>query len=502
MEKLANRFVLEREVGSGGMSTVYLGHDEVLGRAVAVKVLKSGFADTDMGDRFQREGKTAARLAHPNIVPVYDAGEGEMNGREISYIVMEHVPGGDLKDLLDRNGPLEIRRLSRVGAEVAGGLAHAHERGVIHRDIKPHNILLDEHGRPKLTDFGIARALESTRVTRTGSYLGTALYSSPEQLQGRDVTTKSDVYSLGATLYQAATGVPPFQGSPFEVADQHLKNRPRPPGELNPGLNKDLESLILSCLAKDPEERPSAREVSSRLATMADGASPYAVAAAAGAGRDRVRPTRQQSVPRTPDRRGNRSRGIFAALAVVAVLALIAAMVGPALLGGSPEEDTASRDAPAQEDQAVEEGRQDAENRAPQSQDDAGNDQEVAEAPAEPPEEPPDELSEEAAAGVVEGFYTTAAEGDYGTSAELLSEGYSATFPNEATFEGTFETLESIEFVEGPTVEISNDTATVTGVTEAVHTDRTELNTAAWTLVDEGGEWKLDDIVIQDTRII
>jgi serine/threonine-protein kinase len=177
--RLADRFALEREIGSGGMARVYLGRDEVLDRTVAVKVLKPMHGDSDIGIRFRREGRTAARLSHPNIVQVYDAGEGDLDGSEVSYIVMEYLPGGDLKELIDARGRLGDAELARIGEEVCSGLAHAHGRGVVHRDIKPHNILLDEKGRAKVSDFGIARALDTTQATRTGAYLGTALYSSP-----------------------------------------------------------------------------------------------------------------------------------------------------------------------------------------------------------------------------------------------------------------------------------------------------------------------------------
>ena len=258
--KFADKFILEREIGSGGMSRVFLGRDEILDRLVAIKVLKSELGETDVGARFRREGRTAAKLSHPNIVQVYDAGEGEFEGRETSYIVMEYVSGGDLKELIDRRGTLSSGDLAKL-SDVAAGLVHAHERGVIHRDIKPHNILLDEHGRPKLTDFGIARALDTTTATRTGSYLGTALYSSPEQLQGQTVTPKSDVYSLGVTLYHAATGRPPFVGSSIEVANQHVSIEPTPPRELNDAISPSLETLILDCLKKAPDSRPTADEV-------------------------------------------------------------------------------------------------------------------------------------------------------------------------------------------------------------------------------------------------
>src|ERR671917_1612420 len=191
---LGGRFVLERKIGAGGMARVFLGRDEVLERPVAVKILNPGHGSTDSGARFRREGRTAARLSHPSIVQVYDAGEGQFEGREVSYIVMEYVVGGDLKDLIDRRGTLPGVMLSRIGAEVAAGLTYAHERGVIHRDIKPQNVLVDNYGRTKLTDFGIARALDATYVTQTGSYrgttlyyLGAAIYSSPEQLLGEGV---------------------------------------------------------------------------------------------------------------------------------------------------------------------------------------------------------------------------------------------------------------------------------------------------------------------------
>src|SRR5215207_4378582 len=264
--RFADRFVLEHELGSGGMARVFLGRDEVLDRPVAVKLLNPVHGGTDIGDRFKREGRTAARLAHPNIVQVYDAGEAELEGRETSYIVMEYIPGGDLKGLINSRGRLSGAELARLGEEVCAGLAHAHKRSVIHRDIKPHNILLDENGHVKVTDFGIARALDTTQATRTGSFLGTALYSSPEQLQGQKVTPKSDVYSLGATLYQAATGEPPFAGStPIEVASQHVSSTPTPPRERGADVSEDLESLILACLAKQADDRPTAEEARTRL---------------------------------------------------------------------------------------------------------------------------------------------------------------------------------------------------------------------------------------------
>ncbi|MGI8650395.1 MAG: serine/threonine-protein kinase, partial [Rubrobacter sp.] len=297
-QKLLGRFTLERSLGSGGMSNVYLGRDEVLGRPIAVKLLRGGlYGDKgeDTAARFRREGRTAARLSHPNIVPVYDAGETllarpetpDEEPVEVSYIVMEYVPSGDLGGLIEDHGPLERDELCRLGAGTADALSHAHGRGVIHRDVKPQNILLDPSGRPKLTDFGIARALEAPQVTRTGNYLGTALYSSPEQLLGEKVSGKTDVYALGITLYQAATGRPPFQGTMMEIAQEHLKTSPVPPYQRIPGMDRRLSEAIMSCLAKDPDDRPTAEGFSATLLGVTGGLRPENLASPHETGQDR-----------------------------------------------------------------------------------------------------------------------------------------------------------------------------------------------------------------------
>jgi ketosteroid isomerase-like protein len=508
--RFADRFVLEREIGSGGMSVVFLGRDEVLDRPVAIKLLKADHAETDIGARFRREGRTAASLSHPNIVQVYDAGEGGYEGRETSYIVMEYVPGGDLKALIDRRGALSGGDLSRL-SEAAAGLAHAHERGVIHRDVKPHNILLDESGRPKLSDFGIARALDATHATRTGSYLGTALYSPPEQLQGEKVTPKSDVYSLGVTLYHAATGQPPFIGAPIEIASQHVSKEPTPPRELNDALSPALEALILDCMEKDPDARPTADEV--RLGLLEAGRGVHATEAepqetgptqkepASPAAAVTQRSTSQRSAggavrAARRDRRG----GILAALAVVAVLAVIGALAVPGLLGGGneqaggepPQNDAGQNPSDGGQNQQVGGG---GGQQAASALSEGGN-QEQARADS-------GAADEEAATQTIREVYTTAAQGDYAASYNLLSEEFKqSTAPTQAEWSGQFSTLQSIRFERGPDARVTGDTATVTGVTIAEHTDRTERNTATWKLVNENGEWKLDDIQLQDQEII
>jgi eukaryotic-like serine/threonine-protein kinase len=491
--RFADRFVLENELGSGGMARVFLGRDEVLDRLVAVKLLDPVHGDTDIGDRFGREGRTAARLAHPNIVQVYDAGEAEFDGRETSYIVMEYVPGGDLKRLIDRRGRLTGQELARLGDEVCAGLAHAHEHGVIHRDIKPHNILLDENGHAKVTDFGIARALDTTQATRTGFFLGTALYSSPEQLQGRKVTPKSDIYSLGTTLYQAAAGEPPFAGqTPIEIASQHVSKIPTPPRERRAEVSETMEALILSCLAKDPDDRPTAEEVRSRLGaeirnTAATQAQPAASVGAAHASAAPLPPPPAGRPGGDGDRPKQRG-GLLGALALLAVLVVIGVLAAPNLLGGGGDQNAGSNN--ARGGNAGSSGGGSGGDQSP----DGGQQQSVASSPSQNGSEH-GSLTAQAAEQTILEVYSTAADGEYDTSYGLLSQKFKATtVPTQPEWSGQFDTLESIRFVRGPDAKVSGNTATVTGVTIAERVSRTERNTVTWRLVNEGAEWKLDGI--------
>lgn len=489
------------------MATVYLGRDEVLGRAVAVKVLKGGFDASDIAERFQREGRTAARLSHPNIVQVYDAGEAELDGRNAPYIVMEHVPGGDLKGLIDSEGSLTSGRLARLGAGVAAGLAHAHDRGIVHRDIKPHNVLLDEDGSPKLTDFGIARALDTTAMTGSGVYLGTALYSAPEQLKGEEVTPASDVYSLGAALYQAASGEPPFSGAPIEVASQHTSREPEPPGAVrDSGLaHREMDDLILACLAKNPSDRPEARELCERLTEISAGAT------------TREGPARRDVGAAVPPRpRGRRRRPVFKTFAGAAALVLLLSGAAFMMLaedrsfGGFEADSGPQEEAPdAQPGQNVGE---DPSSGDPGQSDSANQPQPAATEPitegsggvSAPPttqsdarEDTQETAQTEAAAAsqAVESVYQLAAQGDYAGSYALLSGDFQQNSAgSQQNWAGTFDTLESISFTEGPTATVSGDTAQVTGTTRAEHTYGTERNQGTWTMVREGGEWRLDGL--------
>jgi serine/threonine protein kinase len=507
--RLTERFVVEREIGAGGMSRVFLGRDEVLDRPVAIKILHPDLSRTDIGSRFRREGRTAARLSHPNIVQVYDAGEGELEGRETSYIVMEYVSGGDLKDLIDASGVLSGAELARLSG-AAAGLVHAHERGVIHRDIKPHNILITGSGDVKVTDFGVARALDATYATRTGSYLGTALYSSPEQLRGEGVTPKSDVYSLGVTLYHAATGQTPFTGTPIEVASQHVSSDPTPPRRLNDAMSASLEALILGCLEKDPNSRPTADEV--RLGLLEAGRGVHATRAydeppATEPVEDERAPTvasppaGTQSLPGTTvygGRRG-RMRGVLAALALVAVLALIGAIVAPTLLGGDdqsanvPGQDGQNLDNPSGGGRGGEQNQQQEEPLARQSE--AQPDSQQAPPGQTDQDQAGGGLTEEAAEQTIIDHYQVAASDNYREAWNYLSSSYQQELGSPSAWTDQFQTLESVEFTSGPTAQVSGDTARVSFSTRAVHTNRVDTPSLTAILVNENGEWKIDDLI-------
>jgi serine/threonine-protein kinase len=266
---LNNRYELEQKIGEGGMARVYRGRDLRLNRQVAIKVLHSHYAsDSNFLQRFHHEAQAAANLRHANIVDVYDVGQDD----DIHYIVMEYVAGSDLKALLMRNGALPVDQAVYVAEAVANGLDAAHRVGLVHRDVKPQNIIVGEQGQVKITDFGIAKSSLSTALTETGVTFGTADYISPEQARGQQATPRSDIYSLGVTLYETLTGRLPFSGdSSIAVAMQHVSADPPPPRMYNPRIPPQLESLVLRALSKEPDGRPTtAREFARQLASYRD----------------------------------------------------------------------------------------------------------------------------------------------------------------------------------------------------------------------------------------
>ena len=248
------RYALSELLGSGGMAEVFLAHDRILGRHLALKVLREEFAkDAAFVSRFRREAVSAAALNHPYVVQVYDQGRSE-DGR--LYIAMEHVPGGNLKDLITRRGPLDPAEAARLASQVAEALGAAHERGIVHRDIKPQNVLIDEAGDAKVADFGIALAASSSTTSGTNLVFGTATYMSPEQAMGELVGPPSDLYSLGVVLYEILTGTVPFEAEgALATAMKHVTEHPVPPRERDPSVPEAMDALVMGLLAKDPEDR-------------------------------------------------------------------------------------------------------------------------------------------------------------------------------------------------------------------------------------------------------
>jgi eukaryotic-like serine/threonine-protein kinase len=261
----AGRYRVERTLGQGGMAVVYLARDEELHRLVAVKVLAEHLAgDTNFRARFLQESKLASRLSHPNVVQVYDAGETEGN----PYIVMEYVPG----DTLTQRGKLTHAEVVPLALQACAGLQHAHNAGLVHRDVKPANLLVREDDVLKIADFGIARAAELTRLTQHGTVLGTAAYLSPEQAAGEEVTGAADIYSLGAVVYELLTGRPPYEfESLAELVTQQTRGAITPLRDVEPSVPKAVEAAVMHALARDPRFRPaSASDFAHELASASE----------------------------------------------------------------------------------------------------------------------------------------------------------------------------------------------------------------------------------------
>ena len=254
---LDSRYEIIKEIGVGGMAKVYKAKDRLLDRYVAIKILKDQYAEDDeFSKKFNNEAQSAAKLSHINIVNVYDIGKDMLNGKLIQYIVMEYVEGETLKDLIDREKVLENHDIIDYSTQIAQALKSAHDSGIVHRDIKPQNILIDKYGLCKVTDFGIARVSSNATITYTSSILGTVHYISPEQAKGKIVDLKSDLYSLGAVMYEMATGRVPFDAdNSVGIAVMHIQDDPIPPREINPNLSKHLNYIIMKLLKKDPTER-------------------------------------------------------------------------------------------------------------------------------------------------------------------------------------------------------------------------------------------------------
>ncbi len=278
---LAGRYEIGETLGFGGMSEVHRGRDTVLGRDVAVKIMRPELArDETFYQRFRREAQNSASLNHPSIVAIYDTGEEHTEDGDLPFIVMELVEGDTLRDLVKMDGPMEMTRALGVMADVSGALDFSHRKGIIHRDVKPANIMISRDGAVKVMDFGIARAISdsSSTLTTTSSVLGTAQYISPEQARGERVDARSDLYSAGCVLYELVAGVPPFTGeSPVAVAYQHVRESPRPPSTVNPDIGPYVDAVVMQSMAKNPENRyDSAGDMRTDLLAVLSGGRPAA----------------------------------------------------------------------------------------------------------------------------------------------------------------------------------------------------------------------------------
>jgi len=356
-QHLSDRYELGEILGFGGMSEVHLARDVRLHRDVAVKVLRADLArDPSFYLRFRREAQNAAALNHPAIVAVYDTGEAETATGPLPYIVMEYVEGVTLRDIVHNDGPIEARRAIEIIADACQALNFSHQHGIIHRDVKPANIMMSKSGAVKVMDFGIARALHDggVSVTQTAAVIGTAQYLSPEQARGETVDARSDVYSLGCVLYELLTGEPPFVGdSPVAVAYQHVREDPVPPSERNPALSPELDAVVLKALAKNPDNRyQTAAEMRTDLIRVHSGEAPEApkvftdaertslLSAGPAMGRHQ-QPT--ENIPATHQPRyvpKERNPAIGRWFAIVAVLAVLTVVVTVLLnfVGGNPRD--------------------------------------------------------------------------------------------------------------------------------------------------------------------
>jgi len=457
---------------------VYRAFDERLRREVAVKVLRPIDGDPSFNERFRREARHAASIQHPNVAAVYDVGEdGDQR-----YIVMELVPGGTLKDLVRRRGALSEDEALTIAERVARGLEAAHARGVVHRDLKPHNVLLGADGQPRIVDFGIAKVTGGTALTSTAAVLGTAHYFSPEQASGAPADHRSDLYGLGVVLFELLTGRLPFDGdNPIEIAMRHVHDAPPPPSSWRPGLSRAADEVVLRALEKAPDRRfASAAAMATALRRARDGAGPVLPRARDGAG-----PVLARGRASPPRRRG--------ALILPAVVALAMLLAGAALARGGIERQPTARSTPNPVVAAF--------TASPASLASPAVVATKAPAPtAIPTATPvPTRVAVAVAAigapdAAVADFYARAARRDFRGAAALWSSRMQANFPPAEFIDGRFAGASSLRLLGNETTAVDAVTGRATVAIDLVETTSsgTQRWVGTWQLVRGNEGWLLD----------
>lgn len=466
---LADRYRVIRRLGTGGMASVYLAEDRRLGREVAVKRLHSGHPDED-AQRFAREARIGATLNHPSLVTVFDT----VSEEESVLIVMEYVGGTDLGTMLE-SGPYEADEALRILQSVAEAIDHAHQQGVVHRDVKPSNVLIRDDGQVKLADLGIARALEDTAITRSGVVVGTLLYMAPEVLQGEEAGPQADVYSMALIAYEVLTGERARrEGTVPEVTHRAIHEPPPDLRELRPDLPVAAAEVLRRALDPDPSGRPAsasalvrdlreALQKSNRPATV----ELPSVPAIEESPRGEEEPPGASFEPpaAVPASEGDERRRRLALLAIGGALALAAIVVFAVIaLGGSDKGNDAGRGTP------------DASARS------AGGDEGSGAASASPAS--PD--------GAVQAFYENAAAGDYRGAWDLADSSFRSQLGGFDAFQAQQSTLQSIEFPSLDVTSESDSSASVSFSTIATHTGFVDHCTGSMSLVASGGEWLID----------
>ncbi|HEX8206557.1 MAG TPA: serine/threonine-protein kinase [Solirubrobacteraceae bacterium] len=438
---LAGRYKVVRHVGSGGMGTVHLAIDETLGREVAVKSVHAE-PESELGRRIMREARLGAGLRHPHLVTVYDV----LPEGDALLLVTEYVEGETLADAL-RRGPMDTGRALEVVRGVADALDHAHERGIVHRDVKPANVLLGAGGAVKLADLGIATAADSTKITKTGGALGTVAYMAPEQFEPEPVTAAADVYALASVAFEAISGRRAFEGT---SAFARLGKPPPDVRDVRPDLPAAVGDVLRRGMATDPADRPSsAGELAAELERALEPTAPPSTAPPPGAS-----PPPGPSAPRPPRRR----RSALVPLALLAILAIAGLLVALAVGGGDDDPESPSR---AQTGPTATTSR-------------------AQDAPARGPQTPSEAVRQ---------FYTALAEGDFGVAWRLSGPRFRSEYGgSRASFEDDFASLRGIRFEKLEDVGANK----VALQTVAEHTDRTERCTGTISTVIRGGTLRVE----------